>query len=128
MLADLGVEPDRIRVVFNQVEALRNESDEAAIARAFGPLIDIYRVNRSFRLDMAAAIPKSDAFPIAAELGTTLHAINQDDTDYKLGLAQLTDRAEAVRRTRLISLKRKSQSIAPKLDAAFAAISSGSFA
>lgn len=128
LLADLGVEPDRIRVVFNQVEALRNESDEAAIARAFGPLIDIYRVNRSFRLDMAAAIPKSDAFPIAAELGTTLHAINQDDTDYKLGLAQLTDRAEAVRRTRLISLKRKSQSIAPKLDSAFAAISSGSFA
>jgi len=122
LLADLGVEPDRIRVVFNQVEALRNETDEVAIGRAFGPLIEFFRRVGGFRLDMAASIPKSDAFPAAAALGTTVYAINADETDYKAGLAEISNRNEAVLRTKLIGLKRRATSLNPKLDAAFAAV------
>lgn len=125
LLADLGVEPDRIRVVFNQVEALRNETDATAIARAFGTLLAVHRQDGNFTLDLSVAIPKSDVFPAAAELGTTLYAISQDDTDYKAGLAELTDQAEARYRTRMIALKRKSISLGPKLDAAFDALMRG---
>lgn len=128
LLSGLGVAPERIRVVFNQVDVERNETAEASIARSFTVLLDLHRDDQSFTLNLAAAIPKSDAFPVAAEIGTTLFAISRDKTDYKAGLADLTDREEQVHRTRLIGLKRKAVSLEPKLNAAFDALMQGQVA
>ncbi|EKS9798970.1 hypothetical protein QDD76_004963 [Burkholderia cepacia] len=122
LLTDLGVEPERIRVVLNQVVVERNETVEVSVGRAFAPLLELHRRGGHFMLDTSAVVPKSDVFSLAAELGTTLHALCRDETDYRAAIAAATDSGERVRLSRRRILQSKARSISPKLDAVFEAV------
>ena len=125
MLADLGVEPERIRVLLNKVELVKSEAREMTLRRQFGQLFDLHQRKRAFMLNEDALIPKNDVFALAAATGRTIHDIANDGIDYKAQLAAATTESEKDRLVRLVGLKRKALSIEPVLDQAFNALMAG---
>lgn len=124
-LADLGVEPERIRVLLNKVELVKSEAREVTLRRHFGQLFDLYIQDASFLLDQDALVPKNDVFTLAAAAGRTIQDIATDGIDYKAQLADATTDAEKNRLVKLVGLKRKALSIKPVLDQAFNALMAG---
>lgn len=125
LLDGLGVEPERIRVLFNKVELVGSEPVEQTLRRQFAELFHQYERFGNFTLNPAALIPKSDIFSIAAEAGITVHDIAGNAVDYKAQLAAADGNAEKQRLVRLVGLKRKALSIHPQLDRAFNALTAG---
>jgi hypothetical protein len=125
MLADLGVEPQRIRVLLNKVELVKSEAREVTLRRHFGQLFELHDRKGTFVLNPNALIPKNDVFALAAAAGRTIHDIAIDGVDYKAQLADATSDAEKDRLVKLVGLKRKALSIEPVLDQAFNALMAG---
>ncbi|MGU7843930.1 StbB family protein [Burkholderia sp. AW33-5] len=125
LLADLGVEPERIRVLLNKVELLKSEPREVTLRRHFGQLLDLHEQDASFLLNHDALVPKNDVFTLAAAAGRTIHDIATDGVDYKAQLAGAANDAEKDRLVKLVGLKRKALSIEPLLDLAFSALLAG---
>jgi hypothetical protein len=125
MLADLGVEPGRIRVLLNKVELVRSEAREVTLRRYFGQLFELHERERTFELDQDALMPKNDVFTLAAAAGRTIHDIATDGVDYKAQLVDAATASEKDRLVKLVGLKRKALSIEPVLDHAFNALTAG---
>ncbi|MCA3786708.1 MAG: hypothetical protein IOC33_00370 [Burkholderia sp.] len=125
MLADLGVEPERIRVLLNKVELVKSEAREITLRRHFGQLFELHERRGSFVLNEDALVPKNDVFTLAAAAGRTIHDIATDGVDYKAQLIDAKTGAEKDRLVKLVSLKRKALSIEPLLDSAFNALLAG---
>ncbi|WP_293042067.1 StbB family protein [Paraburkholderia sp.] len=125
MLADLGVEPERIRVLLNKVELVKSEPRKVTLRRQFGQLFDLHHRKGTFMLNEDALVPKNDVFALAAAAGRTIHDIANDGIDYKAQLAAATTESEKDRLVRLVGLKRKALSIEPVLDQAFNSLMAG---
>jgi hypothetical protein len=125
MLADLGVQPERIRVLLNKVELVNSEAREVTLRRHFAQLFELYDGTGAFELNQGALVPKSDVFALAAAAGRTIHDIAIDGVDYKAQLIAAATDAEKERLVKLVGLKRKALSIEPVLDCAFNALMSG---
>ncbi len=125
LLADLGVEPQRIRVLLNKVELVKSEAREVTLRRHFGRLFELREQDASFLLNHDALVPKNDVFTLAAATGRTIHDIAIDGVDYKAQLVEATTNAEKDRIVKLVGLKRKALSIEPLLDHAFDALMAG---
>ncbi|CAD6550001.1 hypothetical protein LMG27952_04951 [Paraburkholderia hiiakae] len=125
MLADLDVEPARIRVLLNKVDLVRSEDREITLRRHFWELFELHERERTFELNQDALIPKNDVFTLAAAAGRTIHDIATDGVDYKVQLIDAASASEKDRLVRLVGLKRKALSIEPLLDRAFTALMAG---
>lgn len=125
MLADLGVEPQRIRVLLNKVELVKSEARAVTLRRHFGQLFELHERKGTFVLNEEALVPKNDVFALAAAAGRTIHDIAIDGVDYKAQLASATTETEKDRLVKLVGLKRKALSIEPVLDQAFNALMAG---
>lgn len=125
MLADLGVEPDRIRVLLNKVELVKSEAREVTLRRHFGQLFELHDCSTAFQLNQDALVPKNDVFTLAAAAGRTIHDIATDGVDYKAQLVDAETDVEKDRLVKLVALKRKALSIEPLLDSAFNALLAG---
>jgi hypothetical protein len=125
MLADLGVEPERIRVLLNKVELVKSEAREVTLRRHFAQLFELHDRLRTFALNRDALVPKNDVFTLAAAAGRTIHDIAIDGVDYKVQLVDAATEAEKERLVKLVGLKRKALSIEPVLDHAFNALMVG---
>lgn len=113
MLADLGVEPDRIRVVFNKVPRLRTNLQES-----FSHLYDLHRDSKTFVLDPGAFVYQSPVYHQAAVCGKSIAEICADDTDY-LSLIENADPRQKDRYAALISLRRLALGVREELDVLF---------
>ncbi|MCG5076306.1 StbB family protein [Paraburkholderia silviterrae] len=125
LLADLGVDPKRIRVLLNKVELVKSEAREVTLRRLFGQLFELHEHDASFWLNHDALVPKNDVFTLAAAAGRTIHDIATDGVDYKAQLIDAPTASEKDRLVRLVGLKRKALSIEPLLDQAFNALMAG---
>ncbi len=125
MLSDLGVEPERIRVLLNKVDLVKSEPRGVTLHRHFGQLFEMHRQEASFQLDQDALIPRNDVFTLAAAAGRTVHDIATDGVDYRAQLIAAPTASEKDRLVRLVGLKRKALSIEPRLDQAFNALMAG---
>ncbi|CAB3772099.1 StbB family protein [Paraburkholderia humisilvae] len=125
MLADLGVEPGRIRALLNKVELVKSEAREVTLRRHFAQLFELHDRTGMFELHHDAALPRNDVFTLAAAAGRTIHDIAIDGVDYKAQLVDAGTDAEKERLVKLVGLKRKALSIEPVLDHAFNALMSG---
>jgi hypothetical protein len=114
-LAEIGVDPDRIRLVFNMVE----RDPKLDVARPFAPLFEYFRDTGVFTLRRDAVIYQSEIYTRAAEAGMSLEAIRSDDTDYKAEIARTTDPQEKLRLARLVAIRRLSVGVWAELDAVF---------
>jgi ribosomal protein L12E/L44/L45/RPP1/RPP2 len=125
LLSGLGVEPARIRILFNKVETNPSEPAAQTLRRQFTELFQFHEQFGSFMLDVDALIPESDIFSIAAEAGVTIDEIARNGIDYKAQLSSAETDADKLRLVKLVGLKRKALSINPQLDRAFDALMAG---
>jgi len=125
LLASLGVESNRIRLLLNKVELIKSEERDVTLRRYFGQIFELHKRAKTFTLHLDALVPRSDVFALAAAAGRTIHDIATDGIDYKAQLRDATSEAEKDRLVRLVALKRKALSIEPLLDQAFDALMDG---
>jgi hypothetical protein len=122
LLAELGVQPERIRVVFNMVRQQGRESVERMLRRDFAPIVEYHEQLRAFDLRPEVVIPHSAVFSIAAELGMTVHAISQDRTDYRSAIAAEKPGPRRNDLVRIEGLRRLAAGMEPRLQVAFEAL------
>lgn len=122
-LMDLGVPPEKIRLVFNKVDRVRNE----LVAR-FAKIFELWGRDQCFVLDPTAVVYQSVAYSMSAEAGVTLAQICADQTDYKALLAQArqdNDKGRLDRYARLLALRQRATGVNRELTAVFESITSG---
>lgn len=115
-LSGIGVEPARIRVVFNRVEA--------DVVEEFAPILGYQIASKSFVANPAAAVFDNEVFDLLAAKRTTVNEVVQDSTDYRAllrGGKELTqeERDHYTDMRQLISLAKP---VHERLSAAFEAL------
>lgn len=76
-LAGIGIEPDRIKVIFNKLLADSNVEEEAA------RIFNFHKSNKKFTLDARATIHDTPAFKALAEVKKTYIEMIGDKTNYR---------------------------------------------
>lgn len=115
-LAELGVDPERIRVIFNKVEP------DEPLESAFPILFGFSMAESLFDLNPQAAIEANDVYERLKSRGQTVSDVIQDTTDHKARLRAAKDeraRAEAIS---AISIKRLAVAAHRNLEAVYAAV------
>lgn len=115
-LSGIGVEADRIRVVFNRVEA--------SVVDEFAAILGYQLASKSFQANPAAAVYDNDVFDKLAANRTTINEVLKDTTDYKALLRSGKDLSQKERDhyTDMRELIALAIPVAEKLDAAFDAL------
>ena len=115
-LAGLGVPAERVRVLFNRVEA--DVEDEFLAILAYADKTSEFIANPK------AIIYENEVFEMLADLRTTIQDVLADDTDYRAQLRK-EDPAHQARRSHLsnmIALQALAKPVARQMDAAFTAL------
>lgn len=114
-LADTGVPPEKIRVVFNRVE---HEDDANQV---FAPILKYWENERKFTLARNAVIHTSELYSKVPP-GVSISEIIADDTDYKSMLKSATSAAEKQKHSRQIAVHRLAIGVNKELDQVFEAL------
>lgn len=122
MLADLGVEPERIRLVFNMFVEVLKEPLERTLRREFAPIFDYHARDEAFTLRLEVAVPESSVFSMSAEVGLTVFDISREKTDYRALIANEPPGEGRNRLVKVEGLRRLAVGMEPRLDAAFRAL------
>lgn len=115
-LGGLGVEPTKIRVVFNKLEA--GEVPE----EVFSGLLDFHRETGAFEWRPGAVIYHSELYQRLRALGRTVDELVADETDWKGRLREASDAEAKQEAAQMISLRRLALSAKGNLDVAFDAV------
>lgn len=110
-LRNMGVPPEKIRVVFNMVE---HDQD---VRRSFHSLFAYHKEFGSFILDPEAVIHTSDIFAKVGE--QSIVDILNDKTDLKLALREAESSEDKIAISRKIANKRLAIGVCEELDAVF---------
>ena len=115
-LAEIGVPAERIRVLFNRVDA--DVKDE------FAPLFGYAKQASSFRANPEAAIFENEVFDLLANKRTTIKDILADDTDYRQQLreADHTNKKRIAHLSDMHALQSLARTVDRQLDHAFNAL------
>ena len=115
-LAEIGIEPEKIRIVFNKVE-----SD---VADEFPHVLNYVKKEKNAVADVKAAIFENELFDALGAKGTTINALLSDDTDYKALIKNNPD-ASAKERSHwgdMHGLKALARSVNRNLDSVFSTL------
>ncbi|OWT65547.1 StbB family protein [Candidimonas nitroreducens] len=115
-LAELGVDPERVRILFNRVGA--SVEDEFPSILAYAAKTGEVRANPE------AAIFENEVFELLADLRTTIADVLADQTDYR-ALLKAADRSDHVRISQLSNrhaLRALAQPVDRQMNAAFTAL------
>jgi len=115
-LANMGVPPEKIRVVFNRLEA------GETVDEAFEALVSYHQTSARFTLSRDAFIIDSELFQRLRALDTTVEALLSDDTDWKAQLRAADTQEEKDRCAAMLSAKRLALSAKENLDRCFMAV------
>lgn len=116
-LAGVGVEPNKIRVVFNRVDT--------DVADEFAPILGYAKTAKACVANPAAAIYENEVFNLLSAKKTTITAVVQDETDYKAllrGLDKDADKKKAAHYADMHAIKGLARGVNRQLDAVFAAV------
>lgn len=111
-LADLGIAPKKIRVLFNAIDP--NVPHE----KQFYPIYDYHQDNKNFVLKADNSISEND-FYSRVRGDQTIDAILSDPTDYKEMIKATSDRAEKLKIQSIISTKLLAVGVKKELDSVF---------
>lgn len=120
-LRRIGVPGNRVRVLFNQVDG----DDEAAVARAFGPVCEYLEKTQDVPFSLSAAISTNEVFELIKGTDSTLETLAQPGVDLKAQIFAANkagEKDEAARLARELSKQRLASGILPDLDKAFSAL------
>ena len=115
-LAELGVDPERVRILFNRVES--SVEDEFPSILAYAAKTGEVQANPK------AAVYENEVFELLADLRTTLADVLADQTDYR-ALLKAADRSDHARISQLSNrhaLRALAQPVDRQMNAAFAAL------
>jgi len=112
-LAELGVPPKHIRLVFNMVE-----SDEKP-EKLFAGLISYHADHQNFTLNPKAVIHMNELYGSLKNSEKTISDILNDPEDFKEKLKKATTSDEKVSLARKIAAKRLAAGVTEELDAVF---------
>jgi hypothetical protein len=115
-LADLGVAPARLRLVFNMVE------DDVDLVQAFGQLHAFIGKQPIAQVEPACRLGRNEIYARIKDSGVDLPALLRDDTDYKALIAQARGTPEKVALAQKLATRRLARGVVPELDACFAAL------
>ena len=118
ILHQLGVEPDRIKVVFNKLAV------DADLAYEVRKIIKFHEIEGWFTLNLRAVIHESTAFAALSEIDKSFSSMLEDTTNYRHEFRN-TPPAEDARRLELTRLMRAQSAVKPiqqEFDAVFEAL------
>ena len=112
-LSQLGIEPARIRLLFNQVD-----SGESTL-ELFAPLVNYHQTHKRFTLRPDAAIHTNELFELIKEIPQSISDLKDDQTDYREKIKTAESHDEKVRYSRLLSIRRLASGVNDELDEVF---------
>lgn len=115
-LARIGVPPERLRLVFNQVE------EESPIERVFETLLAYCAASGVVQPRLAACLPFNEVYARVRGTDCSLIELAADPTDYKAAIVNASSPAEQVAMVQKLANQRLAKGVVPELDACFAAL------
>ena len=115
-LARIGVPPERLLVVFNQVDA------DDAIDSTFAPLLAYCASTGIARPNAAAAISFNEVYSLVRGTGQSLADLAADRADYKVLIAKAGTQSDKLALARRLATQRLARGVIPELDVCFAAL------
>ena len=115
-LAAMGVPADRIRVVFNKLDA------DETVEDVFYPLVAYHADTQAFRYTPRAVLRYSELYQKLRTHRLTVADLLSDATDYKARLRTAANPEEKAHAAAMISMRRLAASAQDNLDAVYAAI------
>lgn len=115
-LSDIGVPPEKIRLVFNMVE-----DEDVNLEKEFHALFAYHAAEQKFTINSGAVIYQNDFYSRAAGLGTSVEKILDDKTDYNKLLKEATTPEDKIAISQKRALKFLATGLKDKLDKAFKA-------
>lgn len=115
-LQKIGIDKQRIRLVFNKVEV------DEAVSDDFAALFGLAQSEDSFVLESDATICANEVFERLKAVGKSLGDITTDETDYRARLRQAVTEDEKELCVRMVALKRLAATANKNLDDVFKAL------
>lgn len=115
-LARIGVAPERLRVVFNQVD------DDIPIEHTFEPLLAYCSTTGVARPNLAASLSFNEVYALVRSSSQSLAELAGDRTDYKALIAKAGPQADKLSLAHRLAVQRLARGVVPELDACFAAL------
>jgi hypothetical protein len=115
-LARIGVAPERLRLVFNQVD------DDSPIDRTFATLLAYCETSGVALPRPAAFLSFNEVYALVAGTGQSLAELAADRTDYKAEIARASARSDKLALAQQLAIQRLARGVIPELDACFAAL------
>lgn len=112
-LSTVGIEPDRIRPVFNLVDI--GEQPQSL----FKGIFEYHAQGRTFSLRPTAVLHVNELYPKLRAADLSIRAILADSTDYKRAIQAATNPAEKVRLAQQLGIRRLAHGVSEELDAVF---------
>jgi hypothetical protein len=115
-LANLGVPPEKMRLVFNMVE------DDVEPAQAFDSVLAFLAERPIANVDLACRLGMNEIYSRIKGSNLDLAALLADDTDYKSLIAKAKDTPEKLMLAQRLATRRLARGVVPELDACFLAL------
>jgi hypothetical protein len=115
-LARIGVAPERLRLVFNQVD------DDNPIERAFDTLLAYCASSGVAMPRPAAFVSFNEVYALVRGTGQSLAELAADRTDYKAEIAKAGTQPDKLALAQRLATQRLARGVIPELDACFAAL------
>jgi len=120
-LHTVGVEPDRIQVIFNMVD------DREPLERSFQSLLDFLAQHPIASADTNCRIGVNEVYARIRGTSMDLAEIARDETDFKRLIARASERQEKMALGQRLATRRLARGVVPELDACFAALNLARF-
>jgi MinD-like ATPase involved in chromosome partitioning or flagellar assembly len=115
-LARIGVPPDRLRLVFNQID------DDSPIERTFDTLLAYCASSGVVQARLAALISFNEVYALVRGTGQSLAELAADSTDYKAAIARASAQSDKLALAHRLAVQRLARGVVPELDACFEAL------
>ena len=115
-LARIGVPPDRLRLVFNQID------DDSPIERTFDTLLAYCASSGVVQPRPAAFISFNEVYALVRGTGQSLAELAADSTDYKAAIAKASAQSDKLALAHRLAVQRLARGVIPELDACFEAL------
>lgn len=115
-LARIGIPPERLRLVFNQVD------DDSPLERTFETLLSYCAASGVVVADTAARLSFNEVYALVRGTGQSLLDVAQDTIDYKAEIAKAGSQVDKIALARKLATRRLARGVLPELDACFAAL------
>lgn len=112
-LARIGVPPERLRLVFNQVD------DDSPIDRTFDTLLAYCASTGVVEPRHAACISFNEVYALVRGTGQSLAELAADTTDYKAAIAKASVQADKLALAHRLAIQRLARGVIPELDTCF---------